>query len=163
VADTREAIHRANQEAKAAEAEWCLQQRLAARSYPQIAAVSQAEFGRHIPQTTAYKRVQWALKKWIGETAEEVRQVELAKLDELELDFRRVKNTEHVKVAGGTIVRDENGVPLIDDSPVLAAGDRLLKIQERRARLLGIDAPERVAATTTVRYEVVGVDIGALT
>ena len=33
---------------------------------------------------------------------------------------------------------------LLDDGPVLQAVDRLLKIADRRAKLLGLDAPKRV-------------------
>ncbi len=38
--------------------------------------------------------------------------------------------------------------PLRDRAPVLAAIDRLLKIEERRAKLLGLDAPVRAELIT---------------
>lgn len=44
-----------------------------------------------------------------------------------------------------------------------SATDRLLKIHERRARLWGIDAPVQGQTEMTVRYELVGVDLEALT
>jgi len=50
----------------------------------------------------------------------------------------------------------------ISDAPVLAANDRLLRIQERRAKLLGIEAPTQIVTDATVRYEIVGVDIDKL-
>lgn len=43
----------------------------------------------------------------------------------------------------GTWVVDEE---LLDSGPVLAALDRVLRIQERRAKLLGINAPKKVTA-----------------
>jgi len=41
-----------------------------------------------------------------------------------------------------------DGVALTDPQPVLASIDRLLRIAERRARLLGLDSPIRVGAIT---------------
>jgi hypothetical protein len=54
------------------------------------------------------------------------------------------------------VVRGEDGEPVLDDAPVLAAIDRLLRIQERRARLLGLDAPTRS------RIEVVDDDVARM-
>ena len=46
----------------------------------------------------------------------------------------------HVAISNGRVVyQGEN--PVKDDGPALQAIDRLLKIQERRARLIGLDAP----------------------
>ena len=59
-----------------------------------------------------------------------------------------VLQRNHVVVSQGRVV-ELDGVPIPDDAPVLAAIDRLLKIQERRAKLLGLDAP------TQSRVEVV--------
>jgi hypothetical protein len=53
-------------------------------------------------------------------------------------------------------------VALEDDAPVLAAVDRLLRIQERRAKLLGLDAPVRADVGGKLSYEIVGVDLGQL-
>jgi len=70
----------------------------------------------------------------------------------------------HFKTNGGEIVRDpETGEALVDDAPVLAANDRLLRIQERRAKLLGIEAPQQIITDATVRYEVVDIDTDKLT
>jgi hypothetical protein len=57
-----------------------------------------------------------------------------------------------------------DGAPLLDDAPVLAAVDRLLKVQERRAKLLGLDVPvkRQVEVDGGLRYEVVGVDLDQL-
>ncbi|WP_188195602.1 hypothetical protein [Nonomuraea sp. SYSU D8015] len=40
-----------------------------------------------------------------------------------------------------------DGAPLVDDGPKLAAIDRLLKIQARRAALLGLDAEKKVSVS----------------
>jgi hypothetical protein len=49
----------------------------------------------------------------------------------------------HVLVDRGQIVRGDNGQPMSDDRFVLETVDRILKIKERRARILGLDAPTR--------------------
>ena len=48
---------------------------------------------------------------------------------------------------GRLIYLGDDPQPLADDAPVLAAVDRLLKIQERRARLLGLDQPTKSTVT----------------
>jgi len=87
----------------------------------------------------------------------------LEQLDELEQAALKVLATEHVVVQQGHIVskildEDEEGnpvygEPLIDDAPVLNAIDRLLKIQERRARLVGADAATKVEVESHVDPE----------
>lgn len=60
-----------------------------------------------------------------------------------------VLEREHVTVSNGRVVSLDDGTPLPDDGPVLQAIDRLLRIQERRARLLGLDAPVKRDLTLT--------------
>jgi hypothetical protein len=98
----------------------------------------------------AYRAVQRALVATVTEPAEEVRALALAQLDQLALAALGVLERQHVTVSQGRIVREEDGTPILDDAPVLAAIDRLVKIQERRAKLLGLDAP--------ARHEVVSLD-----
>lgn len=114
------------------------------------------------------------------------RAAELEKLDALEADVRAVLERRHVVVSHGRVVlsadvvRDEDGdpvydgdgepvirrgAPLVDDGPVLEAADRLLRIADRRARLLGLDTPVKsvVEGTATVKYVVEGIDPSELT
>jgi hypothetical protein len=57
--------------------------------------------------------------------------------------------TPHYEVsASGRVATDEDGRPLLDDKPKLAAIDRLLKIQDRRAKLLGLDSAQKVEVLT---------------
>ncbi|GAA0402844.1 hypothetical protein GCM10009530_63520 [Microbispora corallina] len=105
----------------------------------------------------AYEAVQRALRDIVQEPADEVRQLELLRLDELARRARTVMLAKHLVVDKGTVVIWE-GAPLIDDAPVLQVIDRLLKIQERRARLLGLDAPQRVS----VDAQQIGEDIMTL-
>jgi len=48
---------------------------------------------------------------------------------------------DHYTVSHGRVVRDADGVPIIDVEQKLRGLDRLLRIQERRAKLMGLDAP----------------------
>lgn len=73
----------------------------------------------------AYKSVQRALKDIVREPAEELRSLELERLDEL------ASTTQQV------IYSSE------DPDVILKAVDRHLKIQTRRAALLGLDAPAK--------------------
>lgn len=92
----------------------------------------------------AYESVQRALRDTLTEPADDVRQLELIRLDELSRKAREVMLAKHLVVDKGAVVLWEDE-PLVDDAPVLQAIDRLVKIQERRAKLLGLDSPQRVS------------------
>lgn len=113
----------------------------------------------------AHRLVHDAIKAIYKDKVEDVLKLELERLDAMQLDVLGVLRANHYIVSGGTIVRDylrdehgnirvdtSTGTPLtaaiVDDGPRLAAVDRLLKIQERRSRLLGLDKPTKVAPTT---------------
>lgn len=111
----------------------------------------------------AYDGVQRALQAVVREPAEELRTLELERLDRLARAAEQVLEAHHVRVSGGGIVQGMDGHPVEDSGPVLAAIDRLLKIQERRARLLGLDSPVKQEITGKVAtYRVEGVDLDAL-
>ncbi|MFH9368081.1 hypothetical protein ACH4K8_20665 [Streptomyces anulatus] len=90
----------------------------------------------------AYNAVKRVLDATVREAGEDIRALELERLDRLEAAANGVLEREHVTVSNGRVVVLHE-TPLPDDGPVLAAIDRLLKIQERRARLLGLDAPTK--------------------
>jgi hypothetical protein len=128
-------------------------------TYPRIAD----ELG-YDSRATAYHAVQRVLKETVQEPGDELRTLELQRLDDMYRHAMSVLERQHVTVSNGKVVHlgDE---PLIDDAPVLAAIDRLLKIQERRAKLLGLDAPvkkdvaltdERAAAIEALAEELAG-------
>ena len=109
-------------------------------SYRRIAA----ELG--IDVKAAYDGVRRAIRDTLQEPADDVKRLELERLDELAQKTRKVMLGTHYVVSQGKGVRlTRDDEPLVDDGPVLQAVDRLLKIQERRARLLGLDAPQRVS------------------
>ncbi|MDQ2727993.1 MAG: hypothetical protein M3Y91_09065 [Actinomycetota bacterium] len=112
--------------------------RLAGCSYPEIARrLHYADKGR------AHHAVGTALNRQPAEDAKAVRAMELARLDEL-LKVAWVQlHTDHVLVSAGQIVRDNDGVALLDHAGKLAGLDRVIRIMERRSRYLGVDAPVR--------------------
>lgn len=98
--------------------------------------------------SAARKACQRALQAIVAEPAEELRQVELIRLDSMWVAALAVLEAKHFTVSQGKLIY--NGEDLLeDDAPVLAAIDRLLKIQERRAKLLGLDAPVKTDVTIT--------------
>lgn len=126
--------------------------RLAGSSYQQIAD----ELG-YTTRGAACQDISRALEAQVAEqhTAVEVhRETELQRLDILWADAWAVLKREHITVSHGKIVYDERTLdkgelkPLLDDGPVLQAITTLLKIQERRAKYLGLDAPTKVEAIT---------------
>lgn len=96
----------------------------------------------------AHRAVRKTLAAIPRDAAEELVQLELDQLDMLTDAVLRVLETEHYTVSQGRLIYlHEDAPPLADDSPVLSAVDRLLKIQERRARLLGLDQPSKATVT----------------
>ena len=115
--------------------------------------------------SNAHQAVERALKATVAEPADQVRQLELDRLDALWAAAWAVLEREHVVVNSGEIVidtRNEDGLPLLDDAPVLKAVQTLLKVAERRAKLLGLDAPTKIEQGGTVKYVIEGVDLGKL-
>lgn len=80
----------------------------------------------------------------------------LPRLEKLERAAIEVLERHHVTVNNGHVIKLDDGEPLLDDGPVLAAIDRLIKIEAEREKntaalrkLFGLDAPARVDATIT--------------
>lgn len=106
------------------------------------------------------KAVQRALAAIQQEAAEEVRALELARLDGLWEKAAEIFGKDSLLVQQGRVVRvpvdiDGTASPVVDEELKLKALDRLLRIQERRARLLGLDAPSRLS----VEAEQLGAEI----
>lgn len=95
--------------------------------------------------SAARKCVERALLATVAEPSEELRRLEMMKLDQLSVAAWEILEDNHVRVSAGRVMFLDD-VPLQDTRPVLQAIDRLLKISERRSRLLGLDAPIRIGA-----------------
>lgn len=126
-----------------------------------------AQIARELEYSETYvkKCLQSALKTIIIDNVEDLRKMENQKLDRLEREVMAVLQAFHPLVSSGEVVRDtiddENGVPLIDPEtgkfktyklkdagPVLAAVAKAISVMERRAKMLGLDMPTKVAQTT---------------
>ena len=115
------------------------------KSYSEIAA----EVG--VNKTTAYRDVRRELKRLAAgndASTAEWREVELAKLDDYEKAALAVLERKHITLYQGVPVRiaddpEAKPIDVIDDAPVLNAVTTLLRIAERRSRLLGLDEPTK--------------------
>ncbi|QEQ93584.1 helix-turn-helix DNA-binding domain protein [Streptomyces phage Zuko] len=96
-------------------------------------------------------RVQKLLNKYtpklLDKDASRHRDIEIGKLDLLEERLWLMIDEEYYTVSNGQVVYFETGEPVPDIDPVMKIIDRLLKVMERRAKLLGLDKPVRVEAT----------------
>jgi hypothetical protein len=93
---------------------------------------------------------------------ENMRQLELEHLESLRVVACEIMERFHLTITPSGKIIALDGVPVEDDGPKLAAIDRLIKIHEKIARLLGIEAPERVQSEIQVNYTFGGVDISKL-
>jgi len=75
------------------------------------------------------------------------REIEVQKLDLLEERLWGMLDEDYYTVSAGQVVYMETGDPVPDIDPVMKIIDRILKVSERRAKLLGLDKPVRVEAT----------------
>ena len=79
----------------------------------------------------------------------EQRLLELQKLDEAEAEIWKVLKMVHwAYTARGDLVYGPDGEPQKDARIILEAVDRLMKVAERRAKLMGLDAPMRAEVLT---------------
>jgi hypothetical protein len=122
----------------------CLDLRRRGLSYRQIAA----QVGLSV--ANVHGRVTRSLDRTRREPADALRELELERLDALQEALTEVLGRVHVTVSGGKVVTtkgdDGQEVPLVDDGPTIAAAQALVRVQESRRRLLGLDAPTRVDA-----------------
>lgn len=112
---------------------------------------------------TDVKRALDAARKDLALVTEQHRELELQRLDDLEAKVRSVLDGAHVTVQHGRVVKDDDGTPLPDHDPLMRAADRLLKIAERRSKLLGLDQPIKHEVSGQVLYAVEGVNPDLLT
>jgi hypothetical protein len=125
--------------------------RIEQRPYPDIAT----ELGISVGVAKKdYERALAALKAEQNTHAHAARDVETERLAAAEQAAWEVLRRKHIHVQHGHIVRDDDGEPVEDDAPVLNAVDRILRISERRARLLGLDAPQRIEVDDARRAEI---------
>jgi hypothetical protein len=101
-----------------------------------------AELG--IDPSTAYDAVQRAAQMIPTEGAAEMKMSMLEEMDRMSRHLWTVVERKRALVVRGRVVTC-NGQKVIDDGPAIQAIAQLLRVQERRARLMGLDAPTRRA------------------
>lgn len=132
--------------------------RLAARPYSEFYAelgyasvqAASRDFSRALEENIAEQRASMEVYR---ETEILRLDGELERLDRLYAKVERILDKFHFTVQFGKVITVDGG-PLEDDGPALAAVDRLVKIEdarrrnsERRSKLLGLDAAQRVEMT----------------
>lgn len=93
-------------------------------------------------KSAAAKAVQRALDRANEGEVGILRQLELARLAELEAEAWAVLKRDHIATNFGKVAL-YNGKPVLDDGPKLAAIDRLTRLSVQRSKLLGLEAPQR--------------------
>jgi len=103
-----------------------------------------------VSRQAAHQSVQRALADIPRMATEELRNLELDKLDNLERRLMAILQTKHYKVSASGRVVEYGGEPVVDPTPHLQAIGNALKVIEKRAKLLGLDAPTKVETEITV-------------
>ena len=113
--------------------------KLAGLTYDAIAQ----EFG--ISLSAAYEGVGRAMKAVPFEDADSLRKIELAHLEKAQAKALDILDKRHValSVKGDIAIDPTTGEVVLDDTVALKAVETLVKVQTRRAKLLGLDAPTR--------------------
>lgn len=128
--------------------------RLRARGWTYDMISDELGYGGHGNVKRAMDRV---IKERTEQPVAEYREVMDLQLDDLWRRAEAVLEARHLTFYQGMAITHEGDV-VLDDAPVLRAVDALLKIQERRAKLHGTDAPAKFEGSQVVRYTIDGID-----
>jgi hypothetical protein len=109
-----------------------------------------------VDPSTAYDAVQRAAQMIPTEGAAEMTQAMLEDMDRMSRQLRGVVERKRDRVDRGGVVTC-NGQEVMDDGPGLQAIAQLLQVQERNARLMGLDAPTRRAVDVITHDVLMGV------
>lgn len=110
-------------------------------------------------------QIYWqALKEIPVQEVAEYRAEQAERLDEMLRRACEVLERQHITVSNGKVIY-HGEEPLEDDAPVLLAIKTILQIEERRAKLFGLDTPVKqlVGGDVQVTYNFEGVDLEGLT
>lgn len=130
-------------------------------SYRQIAA----QLGWKSP-SVAFDAVRRAAREAARDSlaSEEALRMMLERLQDYRRLVYQVATAKHYATTqSGNVVRHpDTDEPLLDDAPVLQAVDRLVKVDQEEAKLLGLYAPAR-SRVEVITEDVVDAEIAALT
>src|SRR5665213_281713 len=79
------------------------------------------------------------------EAVADVKQIVLEELDVMSRHLLEVIERDHFRITPSGRVVMHDGEPVLDDGPAIQAIAQLLRVQERKARLMGLDAPTQRA------------------
>jgi hypothetical protein len=114
-------------------------------------------------KSDAWRAIQRCREAVYREAGAELIAAEAQQLDDLFVAAMEVLERDHVVVSHGRIVKGDDGQPILDDGPKLAALREMRQIRESYRRLFGVDQPAKVEHSGGVKYEVVGIDPADLT
>lgn len=105
-----------------------------------------------------WRQLQLAKKRVLKDAVEDLIAVEMQQLDALYVAAEEILDRQHVTVSQGRVVKDDDGNPIPDEGPRIAAIREMRMLRESFRRLYGLDAEKKVNISGGVRYEIVGVD-----
>lgn len=121
--------------------------------------------GGHLGVTRqrAHKIYTDALKAIPAQEVAEYRAEQAERLDEMLRRAYEVLERKHITVSNGKVIYLD-GAPMEDDAPTLLAIKTVLAIEERRARLFGLDTPvkQQIGGEVQVTYSFEGIDLEGL-
>lgn len=129
--------------------------RCAGRTWQQIA--DDLEYGSAAAACKDIGRAFEQERKTQREGLDDLRALELARLDTLIAKATEILEADHPYLFGGEIVPD-----VTNTGPALAAIDRITKLSESRRKLLGLDAQPEAGGGGSVAVYVNGVDMSKL-
>src|SRR3954451_99443 len=129
--------------------------RVRGRTYQDIAD----ELGYASPGAS-HDAVSRSLAESVRVPFEQQRELALNQLDQLASEAWTIVQARHCVISAGKVM-SVDGEPLSDPKPVLDALAVLIRIEERKARLLGLDAP-RKSPVAVITEEMVDTEIARL-
>lgn len=109
-------------------------------------------------KSSAIKAVQRALRDVVKGPAEAALAVHIDRLEYMFTRCMEIAEADHVVVSHGRIVKDDDGTPLKDSAPTLAAFREARAALADFRKMTGLDQPTKVEHSGGVKYEVVGID-----
>lgn len=106
-----------------------------------------------VSEMTAFRNVQAGLrvsKEIALATAEQARAAHRARLEYATDVAIAVMERDHIHVSQGRVVKGDDGEPVIDDGPKLAAAGMVKGLSESLRKLDGLDAAAKLDASVTV-------------
>lgn len=106
-----------------------------------------------ITKGAVFNRIRKYSTEIVETAADSYRDHEIEKLDEMETKLWEIVGKKHYRVDHGKLIvlgQEGEEEVLSDDEPIMKAIDRLLKVMERRAKLLGLDNPVKQDVNVSV-------------